>query len=223
MSKLSPLYREDNNVKLDRELVAYLDKHYLKHLKNLDLINPKLLVVFSGGNAMGKTTISRKIEARFHGLVLENDEVKRHVLKFIPNIERDELNQFTWQYTIELYSRLNKVTSNGLVVRDGIIDWYYDRILPLFEKAGYQLFIIAFDTTREKAIELIKQRGDTPTVREERLYIQLEDHAIHIKRFRSVYTPDLVLSDDNLFDHERVLASLGHRLHELKSTNNIAE
>ena len=106
--KLSPHYRSDSpSGALRPETAAYLDEHYLKQLKNLDRKNPKLLVVFSGGNAMGKTTIARKIKAELHGLVLENDAVKRTLLQRTPGIGRDELNQLTWQYMMDLYARLD--------------------------------------------------------------------------------------------------------------------
>jgi predicted kinase len=216
--QLSQHYRNDSDDGLDSNTRQYLDEHYLKHLKNLNHANPKLLVVFSGGNAMGKTTIARKIEERFHGLVLENDEVKRHLLNYTPGIGKDELNRTTWQYTINLYQRLDSVTPNGLVVRDGIIDWYYHRILPVFEEAGYPLFIIAFDVTREKATELIKRRGDTPTVKEERFYKLLDDHEIHTKRFRMLYKPDVVLSDSTIFNHNLVLDALEKKFYSLRQS-----
>ena len=113
---------------------------------------------------------------------------------------------------MELYGRLDDLTPNGLIVRDGVIDWYFDRILPIFEKAGYPIFIIGFDITREKAIELIKKRGDTPTVKEERFYQLLSDHEVHIKRYREAYTPDVILTDSTVFDHGLVLSALKQRL-----------
>jgi predicted kinase len=215
MQALSPNYRDDPSDGLKPEIKAYLDEMYLKSLTNLDKTNPKLLVVFSGGNAMGKSTISHKISERFGGLVLENDAVKRQLLKLIPDIDRATLNKTTWQYTMSLYEQLSDITQNGLVVRDGLIDWYYDRILPVFENAGYALFIIGFDVTQQKALELIKKRGNTATVQEERFYVILKDHEIHIKRFRALYTPDVILHDENLFQQDLVLNALGEKLRKL--------
>lgn len=215
MQKLSPYYRDDGTEGLDAEIKAYLDEHYLKNLKNLDRINPKLLVVFSGGNAMGKSTIARRIGDRLGGIVIENDEIKRHILQLLPHIEPARLNPLTWQYIMDLYRRLPELTQNGLIVRDGIIDWYYDRILPRFSESGYSIFIIAFDISRDKAIELINSRGDTPTTKKERLYALLDDHEIHMKRFRAAYTPDITLTEDNLFDHDEVMRTLEKRLKKI--------
>jgi predicted kinase len=212
MPPLSPHYRTDDPDGIDSKIKDYLDATFLKHLVNIERRNPKLLVVFSGGNAMGKTTIANKISDTHGGLVLENDAVKRQLKEYIPDADRDSLNRFTWQYTMDLYGRLDGLTANGLVVRDGVIDWYFDRILPIFERAGYPIFIIGFELSREKTIELIKKRGDTPTVSEERFYELLDDHAIHTRRFREIYTPDVLLTDANVFDHDFVLKKLGERL-----------
>lgn len=216
MNQVSKHYRNDDHRGLDQKIRKYLDKHYLRNLKNIDRPNPKLLVVFSGGNAMGKTTISQLISDRFGGLVIENDHIKRQLIKLEPDMTRDELNQKTWQYSMDLYKRLDKLTRNGLIVRDGVIDWYYDRILPIFENSGYTLFIVGFDLSKTKSIELIKKRGDTPTVKEERFYQLLDGHKIHTKRFREAYKPDIMLTDSNVFDHKLIMEKLESKLKELE-------
>lgn len=208
MQPVSPHYKQDSEAGLNEEIKQYLDGHYTASLKNLDQKNPKILVVFSGGNAVGKSTISRLIEAQFGGLILENDGIKRCILKRWPDTGRDELNKITWQYSMYLYRHLKDFTNNGLIVRDGVIDWYYDRILPIFAEQKYKLFIIGFDISRDKAVELIKKRGDTPTVKEERFYQLLEDHVIHTKRFRAEYNPAVMLNDDTLFDQHLVTEKL---------------
>lgn len=216
MAKLSKHYRNDPLDGLDPKISAYLDENYLPTLKNLDVPNPKLLVLFSGGNAVGKSTLAQKIQERFHGVVIENDGIKRTVLQFMPAMQRDQLNPITWQYVMALFAKLSEITPNGLIVRDAVIDWYYDRILPLFEQQGYELFIIAYDLSEEKLIELIDKRGDTPTVTAERLHAILDDHALHQKRFRADYTPDLTLTDETVFDHDQVLNALEIKLAQLR-------
>jgi cytidylate kinase len=212
---LSPNYRHDDDQGLDPDLRTYLDQAYLQQLPHLATVNPKLLVVFSGGNAMGKSTISQKISQQFGGLVIENDAIKRCLLQRYPGLERVPLSQLTWQYTMDLYRRLPQVTPNGLVVRDGVIDWYFDRILPVFEQAGYALFIIGFDISRPKATELILRRGNTSTTQADRLQVLLDDHAIHNKRFRSLYTPDVMLDDQTIFNQDLVLDALRAKLKSL--------
>lgn len=211
-TQLSPHYRNDDAEGLSPEIVDYLGEHYVPALKNISKVNPKLLVVFSGGNAMGKSTIARKIREECGALVLENDEIKQHLRKKFPEIAREDLNIMTWQYSLWLYRNLESITSNGLVVRDGVIDWYYDRILPLFMQNGYKLFVVAFDVSNKKAIELIKKRGSTDSIDVDRQIMLLEDHAIHTKRFRSEYTPDIILTEQTLYDHDQVIGMLRHRI-----------
>jgi len=214
MQKLSPRYRHDEAEGLPDDIRQYLDRHFLKTLDNLDVPHPKLLVVFSGGNAVGKSTLAQHIKQELKALVLENDGMKQLLKAHYPDKDRDELNKLTWQYSMELYARLDQLTSNGLVVRDGVIDWYYDRILPVFERQGYKLFIIAYDLSDKKRVELIKKRGDKATVNVDRLIMLIEDHRIHTKRFLSHHTPDFVFHDDDLFDCQPVIARLKARLRQ---------
>src|SRR5258708_6734275 len=130
MQKPSPNYRSDEHEALPEEIKKYLDQHFLNKLDNLKTPNPRVLVVFSGGNALGKSTLSNKIKQECKALVLENDMIKASLFKLKPNISREELNTLTWKYSMDLYSRLNGLTPNGLIVRDAVIDWYFDRILP---------------------------------------------------------------------------------------------
>ncbi|HSX08195.1 MAG TPA: AAA family ATPase [Candidatus Saccharimonadales bacterium] len=216
MEKLSPHYRNDNADDLPADIKAYLDKHFLQQLENLQVQNPKLLVVFSAANGVGKSSLAQRLKRDLKALVLENDQVKTCLLAYNPDLGRDELNRLTWQYTMNLYARLPAVTPNGLVVRDGVIDWYYDRILPVFGKQGYPIFTVAFDVSEEKRIELLTKRGDKQTVGVPRLMKLFEDHAVHINRFRASHALDAVLTDDNLFDYDGVVAAIRRRLQELQ-------
>jgi predicted ATPase len=210
MKKLSPHYRNDGIDGIDPTLVEHLDEVYFKKLDNLDVPNPRILVVFSGGNAVGKSTISREIRKRFKALVIENDAIKQLIFDHMPNLDRATLNKLTWQYTMNLYPRLGQLTQNGLVVRDGVIDWYYDRIIPEFK--DYDLFIVGFDLSRSEAKQLIDKRGDTALLTKDRLHTILDDHLTHIKRFREEYTPDVMLTKDTLFDYHRVIDALSRKL-----------
>jgi hypothetical protein len=215
--KLSSTYREDADMGVPSDVKEYLDRHFLYSLKNRTVLNPRLLVVFSGGNGVGKSVLSRKIESELSGVVLENDEVKTHLLKYDPQIDRDNLQRLTWQYTMDLYRRIDKEVPNGLIVRDGVIDWYHDRILPIFEAQGYDLFVIGYDISEQKSAELIRARGDKPTVSVERLISLFNEHAMHQVRFREVHKPNIMLNDDTIFDHDSVIKMIRERLESLRA------
>ena len=185
---------------LDPSLVSYLDDSYFRHLPNVGLSNPKLLVVFSGGNALGKTSIAKRVENQLGGLIIATDDIKEHILKYQPEIDQKDLNVSTWKYSMGLYSRLEELTPNGLVVRDSVIDWYHDRILPIFKNTGYELFVIGFDVSAEKRKELINGRGDKSTVSAASLIEQIPEHIQYADEFRKIHKPDVLLNEDNLFD-----------------------
>lgn len=209
MKKLSEHYRNDDLIAIDPELSRYLDSEYVPTLENLNVENPKILVVFSGGNATGKSALASRIAEALHAVVIENDAIKRAIIRKMPDIDKvNELNPLTWSYSMDLYSRLPKLTTNGLIIRDGVIDWYYDRILPIFEKAGYKIFVVQYDVGKEKSLELIRKRGDTPTATAERLSLLVKDHAIHQERFRSEHTANVVLDESHVFDHDKVIEQL---------------
>ncbi|HEU0266289.1 MAG TPA: AAA family ATPase [Candidatus Saccharimonadaceae bacterium] len=207
--KLSPHYRDDSVDMLDAETQDYLDREYFQKLPNLDVPHEKLLVVFAGGTGVGKSTLAARLERELQGLRIENDGVKRCLLMRRPELAGTEaLHQLTWWYTMDLYRRLGTLTRNGLVIRDGIITWYYDRILPIFFEYGYRLFIIAYQLSDEKSRELIHARGDTPTVTEQHQYELLQDQQIHLQRFLSNYSADITLDDTTVFEHDRVVRAL---------------
>lgn len=211
-SKPSTHYQTDSADGLPASTMQAIDDIFLPTLANLSLKQPKVLVVFSGGNAVGKTTLARKIGHELGGVVLENDAMKECITKLYPTISYDDRNKMTWQYSMSLYSRLDQLTENGLVVRDGIIDWYYDRILPRFK--GYDLFVVAYNLSRTKNIELITKRGDKPTVSAEHLLTLLDDHDIHTARFRKQHMPDIVLDDKTVFNHGYVIDTLREKLRQ---------
>lgn len=216
MDEAVKYYEKDEVNFVPDDLKAYLDEHYLKKLKNLSATNPKLLVIFAGANAAGKSTISEKISKELHGLVLRNDIVREMVIKQYPGLERVDRNHYIWGYHMSVYERLDQITKNGLVVRDAVSSWYPERILPVFTERGYAVFIIAFDVSREKYIEIMRKRGDTPVITVERQIEMLDEHLEHLQKFLSLYTPDITLHDDNMFDHDTVIAAIKARLDSLR-------
>lgn len=117
---------------------------------------------------------------------------------------------------MDVYSRLGTVTQNGLVVRDGIITWYYDRILPVFIEQGYELFVVGYDLSEEKSRELIEQRGDTSTTTVQQLLAQRENQRIHLARFPEEYEADGLLNNETVFNHGAVIGAIRSRVSKIK-------
>jgi predicted kinase len=200
------------------DINSYLDTHYLRSLSNLTVAHPKLLIVFSGGNGVGKSSLSAKIQAELQALVLENDAIRTALLEYKPELDKDRqlLGKLVWEYTQELYPRLESVTTNGLVVRDAVIDWYFDKILPVFKQNKYEIFIVRFELSREKQLELLRKRGGKAWIPLDVLEGMLDSHDAYSKRFLSMHTPDVVITDKTVFDYEPVIEALRKKLSQLQ-------
>ena len=217
----SSFYRNDPETSPDNVLREFLDTHYLLKRPNLDVSHPKLLVVLSGGNAVGKSMLSAQLEAKLHALVIENDEIKQLLVDSHPDIEKSDLGdvgRMTWQYTLDLYRRLSNVSPNGLVVRDAVIDWYYDRILPLFVEQGYAIFVVRFELSRVLREKLLNNRGGKDWVTKEKLMSLMDEHDVYSAKFLSQYPADVILDDQTLFDHDIVVDAVRARLELLNGS-----
>lgn len=196
------------------EVASYLDANYLHKVPHLNVVHSKLLVIFSGGNGVGKSSLSARIQADLNAFVIENDAIRAMLLKHEPELNKDRmmLGKLLWEYTQDLYPRLGSVTTNGLVVRDAVIDWHFDKILPIFEQNGYKLFIIRFELSRERRLEILRNRGGKDWISLEVLEGMFDKHEEHSKRFLSAYTPDIIITDETVFDYDRVVDALRKRI-----------
>ena len=202
---------------IDPELRGYLDREFFQKLDNINATNPKVLVVFAGGNAVGKSTLSAKIAKELRGLRFNNDDIRRAIVRKFPELARTQrVNQLLWQYSMDLYDRLESMTSNGLIIRDAIITGSYEKILPQFEVRGYGLFVIGYDLSDEKLKQLIIDRGDTDIVTVQNMLNQLEFHKQNRQRFFGEYSADIMLDDESVFEHDEVV----HTLQEIIKADN---
>ncbi len=202
---------------IDPELRGYLDREFFQKLDNINATNPKVLVVFAGGNAVGKSTLSAKIAKELRGLRFNNDDIRRAIVRKFPELARTQrVNQLLWQYSMDMYDRLESMTSNGLIIRDAIITGSYEKILPQFEVRGYGLFVIGYDLSDEKLKQLIIDRGDTDIVTVQNMLNQLEFHKQNRQRFFGEYSADIMLDDESVFEHDEVV----HTLQEIIKADN---
>ena len=202
---------------IDPELRGYLDREFFQKLDNINATNPKVLVVFAGGNAVGKSTLSAKIAKELRGLRFNNDDIRRAIVRKFPELARTQrVNQLLWQYSMDMYDRLESMTSNGLIIRDAIITGSYEKILPQFEVRGYGLFVIGYDLSDEKLKQLIIDRGDTDIVTVQNMLNQLEFHKQNRQRFFGEYSADIMLDDGSVFEHDEVV----HTLQEIIKADN---
>ncbi len=196
------------------ELTHYLDNVFFETLPNLNVKNRKLLVVFSGGNGVGKSSLAKRLRAEFQGLLLENDAVRELLVQYEPKLRdnRELMGNILWEYMQGLYAQLPNRTTNGLVIRDAVIDWSFEKILPIFEAQGYELFVVRFELSREKRREMLQRRGGKAWISVELLEGQFANHEEHARRFLAAYTPGIILRDETVFDYDSVVNAVRQRL-----------
>lgn len=205
---------------LDKPTVAaYLDRVIFNELPFREQHNPKVVVLFSGGNGVGKSTLARYLQHEFKALVIENDAIRTVLLDYEPGLinDRERLGNVMWNYTTDLYPSLASRTPNGLVVRDAVVDWSFEKIIPMFQQAGYELFIVRFELSREKRIELLQARGGKQWISLENFIEMMDLHDMHAARFLSQYTPDVVLTDETVFQYQNVAKALTKKLQSINT------
>jgi len=178
-----------------------------------------VVVLFSGGNGVGKSTLARYLQQEFKALVIENDAIRTALLDYEPELinDRECLGNVMWNYTTDLYPSLASRTPNCLVVRDAVVDWSFEKIIPMFQKAGYKLFIVRFELSREKRIELLKARGGKQWISLENFIEMMDLHDMHEARFLSQYTPGVVLTDETVFQYQNVAKVLTKKLQSINT------
>lgn len=207
----------DTPTDLDPEMREYLDAEYFRTLENLDVRNPKLLVVFAGGNGVGKSTLAEKIARELRGLWIENDAMRRAIMrKRRESMWSPELGRLLWNYAVDLFARLETLTPNGLIVRDAVVMGSYEKVLPWFLARGYELFVVGYDLSDDKMRELIVARGDTEIITVDGQLNLMEANRKNRERFFAEYAADIVLTDETVFDHDVVVEVIRGKLKRMR-------
>lgn len=182
----------DNN----RKLFAEIDAQYIPTLHYLDVVHPRLMVMFSGPPSSGKSTVARTIAEEFRGIRLENDAVRTLLPKIHPGKGMDERGTLVYQYRDHIMNALVSQTQNGLWIIDSSIDRSYDTLNDFTIRHGFTRFIVAMNIPEDIHHRWIIQGGD-------RAFGSLSDYLEHRTQrrqeqqaFLSNHTPDLILGPD---------------------------
>jgi len=133
----------------------------LKHLKYLGVKNPPFAVMFSGTQAMGKTTLARKIEDEFKGLRYSTDVARAYMSE--ENIEITKGS--VYEYSRYFLKEISKISENRFIVFDSTVDRKYQLLKDLLSKAGIRdSFLIRIEIPYEEVKMRLRERGDASTV-----------------------------------------------------------
>lgn len=174
-------------------LVSGLVDECIGSLKNVDVRNPKLVVVFSGPPSSGKSTTAKQIEQKFKGVRIENDFVLRLLAKRFPSQTHEWRNSTKNIAMNKVWERIPYEVTNGLLIGDFSIDRSYQTMLDFSKKHGYKVLLIAMDIDSDTHRTWTIAGGD-------REFASLESYLNSMEKFRhdqalflKKYTPDMSL------------------------------
>lgn len=179
-----------------RTLFAEVDARYLPTLHHLDVVHPRLMILFSGPPSSGKSTVAKAIAKEFQGVRLENDAIRTLLLTLAPNKDLSERRALAYQYRDYVMSTLVNQTQNGLWIIDSSIDRSYDTLYDFTARHSFTRFLISMNIPENVHYRWIIQGGD-------RAFGALSDYLEHRAQrrqeqqaFLNKHQPDLVLGPD---------------------------
>lgn len=124
-------------------------RRHKKKLKNLSVSHGKLLICFSGIPGSGKTHIAKKLEKKYKGVRINNDDIRKVIKKIFPEFDEKKGEEILNVYLLSLLEKLFFI-NNGLIILDSSIDRKYEKIFNLVKEVGL-IFIIGVDVSKELA------------------------------------------------------------------------
>ena len=125
---------------------------YKKHIKLLNNLNKqnnkKVVICFSGVPRSGKTTIAKKIEKKYKGIRLSNDQIRNIVRKIEKSFNIKDEQEVLENYLLWLIEKLNSL-ENKLIILDSSIDRKYKKVKSAAKKDNYSLFVIRIKITKK--------------------------------------------------------------------------
>lgn len=200
-------------MKIDETLLNEVDKLYRPTLKNLEVKNPKLLVLFSAPPSTGKSTLAKQLENHFKMLRFENDVIRKIVGKLYPMSDLKEKSEVSYAYMERLQAQLAKDTLNGLWIVDATIDVYYQKLFDFAQKNGFECFVIALKIPESTHRQRILEGGDRPHATAQEYLGHMPIRRKEQQKFLGSYTPDLVLGAH--YKIEEIFCAIQHRLNVL--------
>lgn len=196
-----------------------LEKIFQKHLsrlKHLNVPHKKLVICFSGIPSSGKTTLAEKIEERYRGIRITNDEIREIIREVMEKhkIERnEERNQEILHdylaYLLKVYDEKNK-----LIILDSGIERSYQKIFSLLQEKAYSCFVILLDIPLEIVKErLMKREERKPEKNFERLKRWIVDFDSAKKEMKA----DFVMKENSEEEERKLFKRLDKLLFEIRA------
>lgn len=175
-------------------------QEHIQKLSNLDKVNSKLLILFSATAGMGKTMLANKIEAEMQAIKVTVDDarilLKKNKIYPIEGSEQDKINCIT-SYLDHLISKLEQVSKNQLIIIDDSVDRLYQNFMSIAKAHKFPTYLIRIKVSKEKAIERIKKREQSPQGYLENMDRWYRDY----ERLNSGYIDYVIDNESDKFDN----------------------
>ncbi|GEM_PF-1319225 len=143
-----------------KEILQEIYRVYLKQLLHLEIPHQKLVICFSGIPGSGKTALAKKIEERYLGVRINNDDLRRVIAEVMEKYRllRNEENNQKMLHDSLAYFFSAYLGKNKLIILDSSIDRTWKEEKKWFEESGYSFFIIRMDISLEEIHRRLQER-----------------------------------------------------------------
>lgn len=150
-------------------------------------MNKKFLITFAGAIGSSKTPIANYLSCKLNFPVLNNDAIRTEV--------PEELGYFSEEeYLKRRNERIRDVLENcPAIIYDASIDREWKNWEDKIAKAGYKIFIISLDLSKDFLIELYKIKGYHESA--EKIDQFFSDHEEFVKNYSHLI--GLKITDEN--------------------------
>lgn len=183
--------------------VEAIEKEYFNSLLNLEVQNPRLMILFSGPPGSGKSVLARQIAEKFSAIRLENDELRRLVHAHYPNQSPVQRSEITYKCMGKCWNKLLTESSNGLWVIDASIDRRYKFAFDFANNNSFHKLIIAIRLPEKVNKGRILEREGNSSAHVDAVLKHMAQCRTEQELFLENHNPDMIVSEST--DNEDVL------------------
>lgn len=141
---------------ISQEELAVLFKQHSAHLKNTQVPQNPLMIVFSGTPGMGKSTIAKKLEDALCAVRISTDEIRDFLFRLRTTVSEKEFDEALQQYMVYFFDHFK--APNRRFILDASIDRRYKLVFPFLEKNKIDVIVIRLEVPRELVVERLRER-----------------------------------------------------------------
>ncbi|MBI5071549.1 hypothetical protein HZB93_01495 [Candidatus Falkowbacteria bacterium] len=150
-------------------------------------MNKKILITFAGAIGSSKTPIANYLSCKLNFPVLNNDAIRTEVLEDLSFFNEEE-------YIKRRDERIHAVLENNpAIIYDASVDREWKNWEDKIVKAGYKIFIISLDLSKDFLVELYKIKGYHESA--QRIDQFFSDHEEFVKNYGHLV--NLRITDEN--------------------------